>query len=1311
MYRRRLRRTAIGLTALAISASALQSPTAWSRDRRPEDTAGTALRQGNPSSIPVHDREKTLGSGWRRSSDRAWTTTSDADGFHVLAAERQSGYAWRTVATLREPGFDADMWIGNACLTASGKRAVVVYAPRTFTNKPELMARGGFTAVVDLQAGSVTKLPIQASLSHYNPGCGASETAVLTQSAGEDRTATRLTRVDATTGKLARPVEVVGQVTSAVPAGRKIVAAAAGAVVSIDDRGKASVVAKTRAVPYRLVPDRDGGVAFLDKASAGMTQVERVSGHALRRADGRAKADILAQGPLADTGITRSASGTVFVTGSARPLRGARSLPVRVVQTPKGSRVSTNGEAVVTRTEWADKKIRQDNTSARPVNIGMEVPSTKRKISFGFDPAAHLSRQIEQGQARSPAFSPRSAARKRAAGSNGDPHNPVENEATCAVPRNDPKSQAVQPKPRQVEWAVNRAVFGGLKITRPANWKNLGMPSYTPQGLFPKTGLEGGGRVPAQIMLGITAQESNMWQAARFAVPGVSANPLIGNFYGVDYYDGNDANDWDINWAKADCGYGVTQVTDGMRKGQLDSIKQRAIALDYTANISRGLQIITEKWNVVRKAGMKVNNGDPAKIENWWFALWAYNSGFYPQGEAGKNGGAWGLGWANNPANPEWDYGRAPFLENSYADASHPQDWPYQEKVLGWAGHPLEGLEEPGKFVVGFRPAWWVSAGERIKVKPEEEMFCHQSINSCDPAKVGDGAQNEPGRGPCGRSDFKCWWTSSVTWKPDCDKNCGNEVVRWPDNGTNEAEEPDGTSYPPNCSLNATGSGNQAPTAALIVDDDTNPTMRSGCPRPAAQEGTFRFTFAGSNGLYPSKIDLQQLGAGFGSHFFFSHTRKADTPKGEKLKIAGVWKLNKPQKGWFRIAVHLPDHGAHTQQAKYEIDDGTGFTPDRARYINQKRQANNWVSLGVYEVNGTPAVRLSNTTRDGYGEEDIAWDSVAFQPLPDKPKHIVAALGDSYSSGEGAGDYIAESDRDHGNRQWNACRRSKNSWIRRTGLAGLTGTIGDLSDRWSTAVELGFVACSGAQTWNVTGDSYPLSWDDPASYEKGEGQFHEIAQLESGAVTKDTTLVTLSIGGNDAGGGKGGLFSDAILNCVVVGVCSEGDFTKRVDSIQSPIADIIRRISSLAPKAQIILMGYPRIAEPDSPCLGSGVQYKTLNKLADYMADKQSQTVTELKKAGLKADFANPRGDFSGHGICANAEWINKFVVAPTGEGDVHPDDHVALPCIPLGGACASRESFHPNKSGTAAYSDVLRNRLVALGMGHRKSQQRADER
>jgi hypothetical protein len=103
---------------------------------------------------------------------------------------------------------------------------------------------------------------------------------------------------------------------------------------------------------------------------------------------------------------------------------------------------------------------------------------------------------------------------------------------------------------------------------------NLGMPEYTPQEYFPPVDLLGGGRVPAQIMLGIIAQESNMWQAPRFVLPGVTGNPLIGNFYGRAV-SSTAADEWDIHWDKADCGYGVTQVTDGMRLADTRSPARR----------------------------------------------------------------------------------------------------------------------------------------------------------------------------------------------------------------------------------------------------------------------------------------------------------------------------------------------------------------------------------------------------------------------------------------------------------------------------------------------------------------------------------------------------------------------------------------------------------------------------------------------------------------------------------------------------------------------------------------------------------------
>ena len=85
-----------------------------------------------------------------------------------------------------------------------GRRAVVVYAPRHFTNRSYLYDRGAFVAVVDLTTGAVTKLNITASLAYYNPGCGTGETAVLTQSGVVDLGKTRLHVLDTTRGVLTR---------------------------------------------------------------------------------------------------------------------------------------------------------------------------------------------------------------------------------------------------------------------------------------------------------------------------------------------------------------------------------------------------------------------------------------------------------------------------------------------------------------------------------------------------------------------------------------------------------------------------------------------------------------------------------------------------------------------------------------------------------------------------------------------------------------------------------------------------------------------------------------------------------------------------------------------------------------------------------------------------------------------------------------------------------------------------------------------------------------------------------------------------
>ncbi|GCB51536.1 hypothetical protein [Streptomyces sp. NL15-2K] len=329
----------------------LLQATAWADD--PASPAASSSAKPTPDSVPAGDRAEVLGEEYKKSADVAWTTTGDAQGFHLLTATEKSGYAWKTLASLAEPGFDADQWIGNACVTGSGKRAVVVYAPRTFTNDPRLMARGGFTAVVDLVTGAVSKLNVNASLSYFNPGCGTGEEAVLTQSPGEDKKQTRLIHVDAATGKLSTPVTVTGQVTSSVPAGGGKVAGAVGrTLVEIDAKGEKKKLATTGTVPYRISKDSDGGYVFLERVQRdSLNQGET----ALVRRWADKKITGLGSGPLADTGLTRRA-GQVYLTGS---VKAAKSLPrtvTRLAGADKDATLSTKGEAIVQHTVWADGK-------------------------------------------------------------------------------------------------------------------------------------------------------------------------------------------------------------------------------------------------------------------------------------------------------------------------------------------------------------------------------------------------------------------------------------------------------------------------------------------------------------------------------------------------------------------------------------------------------------------------------------------------------------------------------------------------------------------------------------------------------------------------------------------------------------------------------------------------------------------------------------------------------------------------------------------------------------------------------------------
>ncbi|MFE6038945.1 hypothetical protein [Streptomyces sp. NPDC056452] len=1040
--------------ATAILASSLSTSAQAQGPKVPDNAVqgGKSLPKATskPHAVVEKDRASVLGKNHSSSRDVALSTSGDGTGFHVLTGKEKDGYKFATVATLREDGFDADTWIGNTCVTGSGKYAAVAYAPRAFTNNPELMVRGAFTAVIDLGSGKVTKLPFTASLAYFSPGCGTTDDVVFTQLTydGDKEQKTRLVTVDAATDEQTRSAAFPGQVTSAVPTRHGIVAGHGNKLVRLNGQ-KETVLAVTKHVPFQIAADSSDGVTFIDRAAD--TKKSKVKSWAKhldsKQVKGRKTTPkTVAEGKLADWDLSATPGGTVFLTGKATS---TGTLPGRVKNPghlAKGARMSSLGHAGVS-TTWADGRTSlitpEEAEQVRDARITLDVVATGKHTELDATPQLSAER-AEAGSRLSPALGVPTAKKSSAKPSvSGDsegmstqsartqvlaasPTGPSEgtDERYCAVARNDVKKQAFQPTPRQVEWAVDQAVVGELGVGRPANWKNTGMDSYSPQGLFPPITLAGDPNgtldnedpdvtdrwhIPSQVMLGITAQESNMWQATRFAVPGVTANSLVGNYYGTQYTsDGTQADPWRINFSEADCGYGITQATDGMRlagktkEGEtaLPPSTQEAVALDYAANIAYGVTILSRKWNDLHGQGMMINDGHPQWLENWFLALWAYNSGLYA---AADSAGHKGVGWTNNPANPLWKANRVPFLQHAvdphlddYSHAAHPQDWPYEEKVLGWAARPISAMFGPGDFRAGYLAAWWNSDAQRSAVKPPLDTFCDAS-NSCDPSKVVDGDSNDPGMGACaldsGDSDtnphwLHCWWGKSAEWK-NCDTGaeCGHQVHRF---NTSYPEQADANSYPPRCSTGL-------PSNALIVDDLPDGTTPAGSNTrgcgAAKSDGTFALTYQPSDIIdsetgqtittYPGKIDTHQIGAGYGNHFWFAHTRSAESfpPPGDRMKATGTWKLGQQitaYSGQAKVYAHIPDHGAQTSKAEYHIKHAAGET---VKAIDQSaNQSNKWVDLGAYFFGGMTAEVSLDNFNGGDGTKDIAWDAIAFVP-------------------------------------------------------------------------------------------------------------------------------------------------------------------------------------------------------------------------------------------------------------------------------------------------------------------------------------------
>jgi lysophospholipase L1-like esterase len=199
------------------------------------------------------------------------------------------------------------------------------------------------------------------------------------------------------------------------------------------------------------------------------------------------------------------------------------------------------------------------------------------------------------------------------------------------------------------------------------------------------------------------------------------------------------------------------------------------------------------------------------------------------------------------------------------------------------------------------------------------------------------------------------------------------------------------------------------------------------------------------------------------------------------------------------------------------------------------------------------------------------------------------ALGDSYSSGVGAGSYISSS---------GSCDRSTNAY----------------PYLWNAAhspSSFSFLACSGATT------------DDVLS-----GQL--------GTLSSSTALVSITIGGNDAG------FADVMTTCVL---SSDSTCLSRISTAEAyvdstlpgKLDNLYDAISAKAPNAEVVVLSYPRFYQLGTTCLGlSATKRSAINAAADYI-----DTAIAKRAADHGFVFGDVRSAFSSHEICSGSSWLH----------------------------------------------------------------------
>ncbi len=290
------------------------------------------------------------------------------------------------------------------------------------------------------------------------------------------------------------------------------------------------------------------------------------------------------------------------------------------------------------------------------------------------------------------------------------------------------------------------------------------------------------------------------------------------------------------------------------------------------------------------------------------------------------------------------------------------------------------------------------------------------------------------------------------------------------------------------------------------------------------------------------------------------------------------------------------------------------------------------------------------------------------------------ALGDSYTSGEGAFDYLAGTDTGD-----DVCHLSIHSYPLLL-ARDVYGSGGGHS-----------VACSGARTGDITPgqpDSYrgQIRGGVPRSQRPIDNQAQILADFKPGYLPQvdfvshyQPAVLTVSVGGDDIG------FGEIVQNCVQPhislhlsdSVCYDTyedrqELKALIDRTIPRWTAAYRQLQSRSPSSRVYIVGYPQIAVDNGDCalnvhLSKG-ELEFSEEVINYLNGAVQQAASQAKLTYVDISQA-----LAGHRLCETAGYavaVNGLTAGTDGG--------------PFGTKVFGKESYHPNLLGQALIEETI---------------------